>query len=165
MTSTVTSTYSVADIRRVFASFAADYRIVAEFTGLHESTFVASTIGQIQWLAQEEYLSEVHIQLKSSTGVIRRAATYKVSTTASAWSSDRPGNLYWPNSPGDSLTIVVFFSNKWHQLPTQTRINLENEHLPNWSSTNFDGSYANLSGSVDKTFSSRAYGLERKVFS
>ena len=76
MTTTLTQTFNRDDIRRVYASFAADYRMVAEWTNLHSTPFVDTTIDEIKALAEEEYLREVHLQLKSSTGAIRQAAVY-----------------------------------------------------------------------------------------
>ena len=65
MTDTFTQTFNRDDIRRVYASFAADYKIVAEWTGLRSAAYVEKTIGQIKALAEEQYLSAVHLQLKS----------------------------------------------------------------------------------------------------
>ena len=103
MTVTLTDTFNRDDIRRVYASFAADYKIAAEWTGLHAPAFVTQTIEQIKAIAEEQYLQEVHLQLKTSAGAIRHAAVYRVSTNASGWSSDRPGDMYWQSYPGDSL--------------------------------------------------------------
>lgn len=83
MTTTFTDTFNREDIRRVYASFAADYRIVAEWTELHSPTFIMQTIEEIKAIAEEQYLKEVHMQLRSSTGAIRQAAVYRVSTNAS----------------------------------------------------------------------------------
>lgn len=94
MTTTLTQTYNRDDIRRVYASFAADYRIVAEWTGLHSATFIVQNIGAVKALAEEQYLKEVHLQLRAADERIRQAAVYRVSTNASGWSADRPGDLW-----------------------------------------------------------------------
>ena len=99
MTDTFTETFNREDIRRVYASFAADYKIAAEWTGLHTPADVDQTIEQIKALAEEQYLKEVHMQLKTSNGAVREAAVYRVSTSASGWSSDRPGDVYWQHFP------------------------------------------------------------------
>ena len=57
---TFTDTFNRDDIRRVYASFAADYKIVAEWTGLHSPADVASNIAEIKAIAEEQYLKEVH---------------------------------------------------------------------------------------------------------
>jgi uncharacterized secreted protein with C-terminal beta-propeller domain len=88
--STYTDTFNRDDIRRVYASFAADYKIVAEWTELHRPQYVEKTIAEIKALAEEQYMKAVHLQLLSSTGVIREAAVYRVTTDASMWSADKP---------------------------------------------------------------------------
>ena len=95
MTTTFTDTFNRDDIRRVYASFAADYKIVAEWTRLHDAKFVGRTIAEVKAIAEEQYLAAVHLQLQSSTGKMKKAAVYRVSTDAGRWSCDRPGDLYW----------------------------------------------------------------------
>ncbi|MGH8574747.1 MAG: hypothetical protein ACREX8_19585 [Gammaproteobacteria bacterium] len=165
MTTTLTHTFNRDDIRRVYASFAADYRIVAEWTGLHSPAFVAEKIDQIKALAEEQYLREVHLQLRSSTRVIREAAVYRISTNASGWSSDRPGDLYWDSYDGDSLHLIVYLSEKWPRLPKAERDAFAAAYLHDWGTTDFDGSYGTTSSVSDRRYTSRAYGMERTRYS
>jgi len=165
MTTTLTQTFNRDDIRRVYASLAADYRMVAEWTNLHSTPFVDTTIDQIKALAEEEYLREVHLQLKSSRGAIRQAAVYRVSTSASGWSSDRPGDLYWASYEGDALQIIVYFSDKWWHLSKEQREAFANVYMRGWGTTNFDGNYGIMSSSSDRRYTSRDYGMERTRYS
>jgi len=111
-------------------------------------------------LAEEQYLKEVHLQLRSATGVIREAAVYRVSTDASGWSSDRPGDLYWDSCDGD-LRLVVYYTQTWWDLTETAREAFKAEHLPGWGPSDFDGSYGPMLSSADRRYASRAYGLER----
>lgn len=165
MTTTYTQTFNRDDIRRVYASFAADYTIVAEWTGLRSSTHVSKVLGEIKWLAEEQYLKAVHVHLTSSTGRIKEAAVYRVSTDASGWSSDRPGDLYWDSSYGDELNLVVYYSQKWWDLPETEQRALKAKYLPGWGTSDFDGNYGLMSSSSDRRYASRAYGLERTRYS
>jgi hypothetical protein len=165
MSDTFTDTYNRQDIRRVHASFSADYKIVAEWTELHSTGFISQTIAEIQALAEAEYLKEIHLQLKSQTGAIREAAVYRVSTNASSWSKDRPGDLYWDSFDGDSLVLIVYFSQKWHDLPAKQREDFAKVHMPSWTTSDFDGTYGSLTANADKQYSSRAYGIERTRYS
>ncbi len=165
MTTTLTQTFNRDDIRRVYASFAADYRIVAEWTELHQPSYVASTIEQIRSIAEEQYLLAVHLQLKSSAGAIREAAVYRVSTNASGWSSDRPGDLYWHTRAGDSLQVIVYYSAKWWALTPAERQAFAAVHMPGWGTSDFDGNYGTMTSSTDRQYSSRAYGLDRTRYS
>ena len=165
MTDTFTQTYNRDDIRRVHASFAADYKIVAEWTELHDPAFVAQTIEQIKALATEQYLSEIHVQLKSAGGLIREAAVYRVSMKASSWTSDRPGDLYWQAKQADRLYLVIYFSQKWRELPPKKKEEFAAIHMPHWGTSNFDGNYGTMTQDVDRHYSSRAYGLERTRYS
>src|SRR5438309_2006467 len=118
--STYTDTYNRDDIRRVYASFATDYKIVAEWSGLHSSYWVDKNTAEIKLFAEEQYIDKVHMQQRRSDRRIRRAAVYRVTDKASLWSADRPGDLYWDAEDGDYLELIIGFSQKWWDL-TQTQ--------------------------------------------
>jgi len=165
MTTTLTQTFNRDDIRRVYASFGADYRLVAEYTGLRTKAEIDRTTEQVKALALEQYLSAVHLHLVSAAGAIRQAAVYRVSTDASGWSSDRPGDLYWVKTTGDYLRVIVFFSRVWWDLTQAERDAFEAEHLPGWGTTSFDGQYPALMASVDRHYASAGYGIQRTWYS
>lgn len=161
MSGTITDTFNRDDIRRVYASFAADYKIVAEWTGLHSTTLIERAIAGIKAVAEEQYLKEVHLQLRSAADVVREAAVYRVTTNASLWSADKPGDLYWGNEDGDSLLLIVHFTDKWWALTQTQRDAFEAAHMLGWGTSDFDGNYGALVAATDKRFASRAYGMER----
>jgi hypothetical protein len=165
MTTTYTHTYSRDDVVRVYASFSADYRIVAEWTRLHDAEFISRTIAQIAALVEAEYVSSVHLQLKSLMGTIKQAAVYRVSRTATGWSSDRPGDMYWVSQSGDKLEIVIFFSEKWNTLSQAQQAAFKAKYFPNWLPSDFDGQYPGLASHLDRRYASRGYGMERTDFS
>src|SRR6266511_1366232 len=156
MTTTFTDTFNPDDIRRVYASFAADYTIVAEWTGLRSAAEIASHIAAVKALAEVQYLKEVHIQLRSAGGAIRQAAAYRVSTNASGWSTSRPGDIYWDSERGDDLQLIVFFSAKWSALPPAERDAFRELRMPGWGPSDFNGSYGAMSSTVDRRYASRA---------
>jgi len=161
MTTSYTDTFNRDDIRRVYASFGADYKIVAEWTRLHDAVFVERTVGEVKAIAEEQYLAAVHMQLKSSAGKIKKAAVYRVSTDASRWSSDRPGDLYWDTVAGDTLQLIVFFTPKWFNLTPANREAFSAEHMSGWGRSGFNGNYGSMVAASDRRFASGAYGLER----
>jgi len=166
LTTTITQTFNRDDIRRVYASFAADYTIVAEWTRLHSAARIAQNIAAVKALAEEQYLSEVHLQLRSSSGSIRQAAVYRISTDASGWSADRPGDLYWDSVSGDYLQLIVFYNSAtWSALPLAERDAFRELHMPSWGPSDFDGNYGVMPSSTDRHYASRAYGLERTRYS
>jgi hypothetical protein len=161
MTDTYSDTFNREDIRRVHASFAADYRIAAESTGLHSSERVERNAISIKALAEEQYLETVHLRLLDSSGAVREAAVYRASTNASSWTSERPGDMYWKANQGDTLEITVFYSDQWGALTQTQKDAFRDEHLPGWGPSDFDGKYGTLAGSTDRQYSSRAYGMDR----
>ncbi|MGH2878447.1 MAG: hypothetical protein ACRDK4_02415 [Solirubrobacteraceae bacterium] len=161
MTDTYSDTFNREDIRRVHASFAADYRIAAESTGLISNERVERNVASIKALAEEQYLDTVHVRLLESNGAVREAAVYKVSANASGWSSERPGDVYWKASSGDTLCLTVFYSERWEALTQTQKDAFHDEHLPGWGPSDFDGDYGALAGSTDRHYSSRAYGMDR----
>jgi Bacterial HORMA domain family 1 len=161
MTDTNTDTFNPDDRRRVFAAFAADYRIVAGWTGLRTRAYVDRVIEQIKPFIEREYLSAIHLQLKTASGVVREAAVYHVSTSASTWSSDSPGDMYWDHFDGDFLHIHIEYSDAWWELPKDTRQAFRDEHIPDWGSSSLDGVYASLTAADDRQYSSGSYGMKR----
>src|SRR5258706_487501 len=145
MTTTFTDTFNRDDIRRVHASFAADYMIVAEWTGLRSATSVISDLAAIKALAEARYLKEVHIQLCTAYGSIRQAAAYRVSTNASGWSTSRPGDLYWDSESGDYLRLVVFYNASWSVLSKAEQDAFPEQHMPGCGPSDFDGDYGSMS--------------------
>lgn len=158
-----THTYNREDIQRVFASWVADFRIVSEWTGLRTGQDVEETAAQVKVIAEQEYLGAVHIQLVSALGKVKKAAVYRVSTSAGAWSADRPGDMYWDHEDGDVLKLYVEYNARWDQLSTTAQTKFEEDHLKGWGHRNFDG-YGALNGSIDRRYPSRAYGLERTSY-
>lgn len=165
MTDTITNTFNREDIRRVHASFAADYRIAAESTRLLSDDRVSRNIASIKALAEDQYLDSVHMRLLDSDGRVREAAVYRVSTGASGWSSDRPGDVYWTANPGDELRLTVFYSDKWDALTEAQQDAFREKHLKGWGPSDFDGRYDGMAGSTDRQYSSRAYGMDRTRYS
>lgn len=162
--STFTDTFNRDDIRRVYASFAADYKIVAEWTELHSAYWIEKNIAEIKLFAEEQYLESVHVQLVGSDGRPRRAAVYRVTTNASLWSADKPGDLRWTTYDGDRLELIVFLSKKWRDMTDDQRKAFRTEHNLTWGTTDFDGNYSGLVASTDKHFASRAHGMERTQY-
>jgi hypothetical protein len=162
--STFTDTFNRDDIRRVYASFAADYKIVAEWTELHSAYWIEKNISEIKLFAEEQYIESLHVQLVASDGRVRRAAVYRVTTNASLWSADKPGDLRWTVYDGDRLELIVFYSAKWKGLTNAQQQAFRDKHNITWDTTDFDGNYSGLVGSTDKHFASRAYGIERTQY-
>lgn len=88
-----------------------------------------------------------------------------ISTNASGWSADRPGDLYWDTSAGDYLYLAIYYTQKWIDLSQTERDAFRAEYLPGWGPSDFDGSYGSMSSSTDRLYASRAYGMERTRYS
>jgi hypothetical protein len=87
-----------------------------------------------------------------------------VTTNASVFSADKPGDLYWDVTHGDSLHLIVYFSQKWRDLTSTARAAFEAVHMVGWGTSDFNGNYSGLSPATDKHFASRAYGMERTQY-
>ncbi len=161
MTETYSTTFNREDIRRVHAAFAADYLIAAESTKLHSSKYVDQNVAAIKAVAEEQYLKAVHMRLVGSDGSVREAAVYEVSTDASGWTSERPGDMYWKAQSGDQLQLTIIHNANWAALTQAEKEAFDKEHLPGWGPSSFDGHYDGMTTSADRQYSSRAYGLQR----
>lgn len=164
-TGTSTSTYSVVDVRKVIDCFAADYDMVAQSTSLKTQQRVTDTVHDVKLLAERGYLSRVDIVLSDASGGAVRAAKYLVSTSASLWSAQRPGNTLWPRMPDGSLTVVVSYTQKWRELGQAGQQAFQQTYLRiGWSSSSINLAYPSLTGQADRRYASNAYGVERTSY-
>jgi hypothetical protein len=166
-TSTYTITYTVTDIRRVAASFAADYHMIAQATGLLTTSYVEDTVHDVKVLAEAEYLSRADIVLLDASGRVVRAAKYTTSTDASHWKTDRPGDNLWPRVSNSALSVVVSYSQKWKDEmgDPQRWAAFRKEYLRiSWVPADVDLSYPGLFGQTDRHYVSNAYGMERTSY-
>jgi hypothetical protein len=164
-TFTLSSTYTVTDVAKVVDRFAADYHMIAQATGLASRQHVVNVVHDVKLMAQRGYLERVDLVLRNSAGEKIRAAKYTVSTDASGWTSDRPGNNLWPRLAGGDLRVVVSYSDTWWLLTEYQRGAFkQNECILSWSNSDIDTSYTGMIGRVDRRYSSNAYGMERTTY-
>jgi hypothetical protein len=97
-TGTQTTTYTVVDVRKVVANFAADFSMMAQATGLRTRESVANAVSDLRTFAELGYLIDVLLVLKDASGKQIRGAIYRVSQAAAGWVSDRPGGNLWPRT-------------------------------------------------------------------
>lgn len=165
-TGTRTNTYTVTDVRRVVASFGADFWMIAQATGLRESQDVRDTVSDLTVFAQVGYLEEVDLILWDAAGNTIRAAKYTVSTSAVGWNNDRPGNNLWPRTAGGQLQVVATMSSEWTamdetaQAAARERLGLINA----WGPTSVDTSHVGMNQDADRRYASNAYGLARTIY-
>jgi hypothetical protein len=164
-TATYTSTYTVVDVRRVLDQFGADYDMAAQSTGLAADDHVTKVIHDVKAFAEHGYLNRVDIVLCDASGNTIRAHRYIVSTDASLWTTQRPGDSLWPRTPAGSLRVVIFRSDVWRQLPPGAQAAFGQDVLElGWSGTDIDTSYSGLTGHTDRRYGSNGFGLERTAF-
>lgn len=160
-----TSTYTVTDVGKVIDRFAADLRMVSQATGLLTRDYVERLAADVKLMAQRGYLDRVDIVLRSALGTVLRAAEYRVSTDASGWSSDRPGNNLWPRTPSGLLNVVVFRTPAWWALSeTQRQAFLDSQCSLSWGPSGIDTSYSGLTGRQDRRYASNGYGVQRTIY-
>lgn len=112
-TGTYTTTYTVADIRKVVENFAADFSMTAQATGLRTRESVALTVSDLNIFAEYGYLVSVTLFLLDKDGNKLRVAVYRVSDSAAGWKSDAPGNNLWPRTEGGSLWVLGTLTDEW----------------------------------------------------
>jgi Bacterial HORMA domain family 1 len=164
-TFTTTTTYTKTDVAKVVSRFAADLDMIRMATGLMEPTRLSDVVHDVELMAVRGYLNRVDVVLRDAHEVELRAASYSVSTSASGWSSDRPGNNLWPRTPGGSLHIVVSYSGAWFALTEFQRQRFHTgECRRPWGASDIDTSYPGMSATQDRRYASNAYGLERTTY-
>lgn len=163
---TQTRTYTVTDVRRVLASFAADFAMIAQATGLRSRDNVASVVSDLQAFAEAGYLLAAHLILWDASGNKLRAAQYTVSIAAGGWINQQPGNNLWPRTPGGSLQVIGTFSNDWWVMDeaTKARVRAARGIAYAWAHTDTDTSHHELTADADRRYVSNGYGLERVTY-
>lgn len=161
---TATSTYTTTDVKRVIDYFAADFDMIAQSTSLRTRDNVKQITADIRKMAIGGYLDEVNLYLVDSGGTTKRAAKYKVSESASLWTSDKPSKNLWPACPGGQLKVHVTHNSRWWALTQAQRDAFEANYEVSWGTNNLDTSFPTLSQSSSQQYSSNAFGLKKTLF-
>jgi Bacterial HORMA domain family 1 len=166
-TGTQTTTYTVADIRKVVDNFAADFSMMAQATGLRSRESVAETVFDLKVFAERGFLVDVMLILKNRNGEKIRAAIYKVSESATGWTSERPGNNLWPRTPEGVMRVVGTLTDAWwNKTDPEKEIFIEKHGLHGtWAHTTEDTSFSGLSASLGQRYASNGYGWQRTNYS
>jgi hypothetical protein len=164
-TYTLSSTYTTVDVGKVVDRFTADYHMIAQSTGLGTREQVVNVAHDVKLMAKRGYLDAVSIVLTNNSGKVVRANKYTVSTDASGWTCDRPGDNLWPRQIGGILEIVVSYSSTWWALTDQQRRSFKDgECIISWTASDVDTNFPGLASTVDRRYSSNAYGMERRRY-
>ncbi len=159
---TKTTTYTIADIRKVVENFAADFSMMAQATGLRTRENVQGIVADLNAFANAGYLEQVTLVLKDSVGTEIRGAVYKVSESAVGWKSDSPGNNLWPYTPGGKLNVTATLSSSWWSKDDKEAfIAPLNGTWPSGTGA----SLAGMSSSSGQKYASNGYGWERTNYS
>jgi hypothetical protein len=166
MTTTRTTTYTITDVRRVLASFAADYSMIAQATATHSVAHVERTVADLTIFAGHDMLLVVEIVLVDAKDLPVRASQYTVSTTASGWSNQEPGNNLWPKIPGTHLRVIATLSNVWWAMSAteKARFRERTGLKGSWDVTSIDTSFKGMGRTVDRRYTSNGYGMEKALF-
>jgi len=162
-----TTTYTVADIRKVVENFAADFSMMAQATGLRTRESVAAVVADLIVFAEYGYLFSVTLFLLDKDGNKLRGAIYKVADSAAGWQSDAPGNNLWPRTEGGSLWVLGTFTEAWWsktEAEKEAFIKARGLNFP-WSKTEKDTSLNGLTSSAGQKYVSNGYGWERTNYS
>ncbi len=165
-TGTQTTTYTVTDVRRVLASFAADFAMIAQATGLRSRDNVAAIVADLRAFAEAGYLIGAHLILWDAAGKKLRAAQYTASTSAVGWANQQPGNNLWPRTPGGNLQVIGTLSGDWWALDETAKARVREAWgiAYAWGYTDTDTSHRGMTAETDRRYASNGYGLERVTY-
>jgi hypothetical protein len=161
-----TNTFTATDIRRVIDSFASDYWMISQSTGLRTRAQVDEHVADLKLFAEYGFLTEINLILWDSSGTKVRARKYATSDNASGWPNDLPGDNLWPRLQGATLQLIAAVADTWwakseaERLAFRTRTGIRGL----WGSANVDTSFASMTPTNDRRYSSNGYGLQRTTF-
>lgn len=165
-TSTYSSTYTVADVRRVLGSFAADFAMMVATAGLSADwprNLIDQMVADLVDFADHGYIAEVHVSLWSG-GTELRAARYTPSTFASGWTNDRSGGCIWPRTPSGTITVIAVYSDEWTHASDSDKSAFKGRLQLTWAPSDVDVSHLGLAQSQDRRYASNGFGLVRLSF-
>ena len=164
-TVTQTATYTVVDVRKTFENFEADLRMIATRTGKWDAATVDKVVYDVLQLAEAYYLQRADIILLDAAGNPVRAASYTVNESGSAPTGARAGNNPWPNQAGTTLTVLLSYTPKWHNLLPVQQQAFERGLKNSWSAAAIDNSYPGLQSENAQLYASKGYELTKRNFS
>lgn len=161
-TGTQTQTYTVLDVRRVLDSFAADFLMLVQATGVSNYTrsSITNTVPDLKLMAENGCIKSVDVILFDPKGTKLRAAKYTVSTSAEGWINQRPGANLWPRTPTGRLQIIVSYADGGRE----KKDSLKDKLQISWTPTDEDTTHATLSRLDDRLYVSKGWGLQRGTY-
>jgi hypothetical protein len=166
-TGTQTTTYTRADIRKVVENFAADFSMIADFTGLRSRENVGQNVDDLRQFAEDGYLMTVTLYLMDKDGNPLKVAHYDVSGNAVGWQTGMPGNNQWRAPEGAYLKIMATLSNDWWNKTDDSKADYLKRHGFNssWAPSDKYISLSGLTSSAGQKYASNGYGWARTNYS
>lgn len=163
-TEAYSETYSADDIKKVASRFGADLVMLSQSSEAMDATRVADAIEDIKAFAKNEYIERVSVVLADAAGKQLKARKYEVSTDASLWTTERPGDNIWPKTPSGAISVVIHYSDAWDALGDVAKSNFKGKLKMPWGPSDVDTNFPGMSGTVARRYASKAYGMERTDF-
>lgn len=166
-TATKTTTFTVADIRKVIENFAADYTMIGEITGLRTRDYVSKDIADLTQFANDGYLVRVTLYQLDKDGNPLNVSVYEVSESAAAWKTGNPGGNLWPVVSGSSLQLIATLTDAWFaksDASQQQYVKDKGLH-GSWAKSGKSMSLAGLKSSEGQKYASNGYGWARTNYS
>lgn len=158
--STVTETYSIADIEIVMRRVTADLVMIASSTRAVTEERARDWGHDIELLAKHGYLRAVDITL-SSGGIEQKATRFEVKTESGQLTMSRPGGVLWPRLDQPDLRIVLFHTDQYNET---AKAKMSSELRLSWTPTLANTSHSTLNAAAGRDYVSHGFGMQRKDF-
>jgi hypothetical protein len=158
--STMTETYSIADIEVVMRRVTADLVMIANSTNATTEERARNWGHDIELLAKNGYLKAVDLTLLSA-GVEQKATRFEVNSESGELSMSRPGGVLWPLVTQPTLRIILFYSVAYS---ATAKDKMAGKLCLSWSPTDADTSHLSLNANSGRDYFSNGYGMQRKDF-
>jgi hypothetical protein len=153
-----TTSYTTADVEKVFRRFSADIFMIADSTGAITRKDAEDYAHDTGYLAKRGYLAKVDVTL-FSYAVEAKAAVYRVNENNDVSSSDRPGGVLWPKVNGARLRVVISYTSAYD---ADARTAVSSRLKIRWSSCSDDLSHKSLARTATRAYASNGFGLHRE---
>ncbi len=158
-TTSMTSTYTKTNVRKVFECFFADLEMLVLRTHAMDREELPKYRDDIYLMADEGCLSEIHLQLLDASEILVRANEYSVHKGTNQESS-RPGGNNWPCLPGGRLEVIIKLSDS----QVYDRLVNTEKFKINWGPSSLCTNYSTMSCTERRQYVSAGYSLQRSSY-
>ncbi len=153
-----------SEITKLHKSIATDFKIATRKTELWTIPYCYEILHDIKKLMVFRYADSVSLIMNDHSNTPIKVKKYKIGYT-SRTQDDRPGGVDWEDGEGQALTVVIMYTQDYHNLSQDQKIAFQKDNLKiSWGPSYVDINFPHLSQSLAKLYTHSTAGVDRIDF-